>query len=163
MPRERSQAATHCPHAYTRGSKPNIRYSKSIHTTAHPVSAARAHTIGWDTLLCASARRATALVCATAARYMRHTTGRRLAQTQRLRTRRAPNSKHKAHRQELRSDLSLTTQQARARTHTRHCATMSTASDSSSAAAGRPGSRVWSLRSEGRRAAPATWEGGDSR
>ena len=45
MPRERSQAATHCPHAYTRGSKPNIRYSKSIHTTAHPVSAARAHTL----------------------------------------------------------------------------------------------------------------------
>ena len=45
MPREQSQAAIHCPHAYTRGSKPNIRYSKSIHTTAHPVSAARAHTV----------------------------------------------------------------------------------------------------------------------
>ena len=62
--------------------------------------------------------------------------------------------------QELRSDLSLTTQQARARTHTRHCATMSTASDSSSAAAGRPGSRVWSLRSERRTAAPAISLGG---
>ena len=36
MPHKQSQAASHCPHAYTRGSKPNIRYSKSIHATAQP-------------------------------------------------------------------------------------------------------------------------------
>ena len=39
-----------------------------------------------------------ALVCTTAGRYKPHTTGRSLARRQRLRTRLAPNSKHKPHK-----------------------------------------------------------------
>ena len=161
MPRKRSPAAPHCPHAYTRGSKPNIRYNTSIDATAHPYrQLERAPWLGHAPMCERSSRDRARLCdrCALHAAQHRTQVG--------ADTTTAPKTSAKLQAQgaqELRSDLSLTTQQARARTHTRHCATMSTASDSSSAAAGRPGSRVWSLRSEGRRAAPATWEGGDSR
>ena len=55
MPLKRSQAPSHSPNSYTQG---NIRYSKSIHATAHPYRGSRLgpRTVGWDTLLCASAR-----------------------------------------------------------------------------------------------------------
>ena len=161
MPREQSQAAIHCPNAYTRGSKPNIRYSKSIHATAHPYrQLERAPWLGHGPM-CERSSRDRARLCDRCALHAAHHRTQVGADTT---TAHKTGAKLKAQgAQELRSDLSLTTQQAHARTHTRRCATMSTASDSSSAAAGRPGSRVWSLRSEGRRAAPATWEGGDSR
>ena len=63
------------------------------------------------------------------------------------------------HTRAERSDRSGTTPHARVHTHM-SLSTISTASASSSAAAGRSGSWDWSLRSMGRRAAPATWDGG---
>ena len=114
MPREQSQAAIHCPHAYTRGSKPNIRYSKSIHATAHPYrQLERAPWLG-HAPMCERSSRNRARLCDRCALHAAHHRTQVGADTT---TAHKTGAKLKAQgAQELRSDLSLTT----------HCTTKTT-------------------------------------
>ena len=114
MPREQSQAAIHCPNAYTRGSKPNIRYSKSIHATAHPYrQLERAPWLG-HAPMCERSSRDRARLCDRCALHAAHHRTQVGADTT---TAHKTGAKLKAQgAQELRSDLSLTT----------HCTTKTT-------------------------------------
>ena len=114
MPREQSQAAIHCPNAYTRGSKPNIRYSKSIHATAHPYrQLERAPWLG-HAPMCERSSRNRARLCDRCALHAAHHRTQVGADTT---TAHKTGAKLKAQgAQELRSDLSLTT----------HCTTKTT-------------------------------------
>ena len=157
MPRERSQAAIHCPHAYTRGSKLNIRYSKSIHATAQPYR--RLGRASWpgQAPMCERASRDRARLCdhrALQAAYHRTQLGADTTTAPKM------GAKLPAQGTQGRSEaIAQERHHTRAHTHM-SLPTISTASASSSAAAGRSGSWDWSLRSMGRRAAPATWDGG---
>ena len=135
MPHKQSQAASHCPHAYTRGSKPNIRYSKSIHATAQPYR--RLGRAPWpgQTPMCERASRNRARLCdhrALPATYHRTQLGAETTTAPKM------GAKLPAQGTQGRSEaIAHERHNARAQAHTHHRTTTSTASAPALAAVAR--------------------------